>query len=210
MSHSELNLQPTSPAPEECNMVHVRPPETNCLIACLSDPCTSGEHRRHDLRDTLMAFRLIKHSLDTYNNLFCNWTSNEDGWLKLLDTHKGVQELMLTAHQRLLMLWQKKIRNSNDLSVTAIHLLNQMHPKELDWKDLIHTQRAVQGSQYSNLVLEHAFHDLMESALVWVERGRARTLMSQLGPWYNMQHEDGLNSVSLKKELIEFNNNQQV
>ncbi len=195
-------------SPGECTIVHIRPPETNCLVACLSNPCTSGEHRRDDLPDTLKAFRLIKHSIDIYSDLFHNWTSNEDGWLKLLETHKGVHELMLTVHQRLLILWQKRIRESDDPSVMSkIHPQDlPVHPKDLDWKDLIHTQ----SSKYSILVLEHAFHDLFESALVWAERGRAQTLMSQLGPWYNMQQEDGLNPVSLKKELLEFNNNQQV
>ena len=42
------------------------------------------------------------------------------------------------------------------------------------------------------------------SALVWVERGRARTLMKQLGGG------DGPYSASLKGELIEFDNNYQV
>jgi hypothetical protein len=210
----EFNLQCALSVPEcvhspgECTIVHIRPPETNCLVACLSNPCTSGEHRRDDLPDTLKAFRLIKHSIDIYSDLFHNWTSNEDGWLKLLETHKGVHELMLTVHQRLLILWQKRIRESDDPSVMSkIHPQDlPVHPKDLDWKDLIHTQ----SSKYSILVLEHAFHDLFESALVWAERGRAQTLMSQLGPWYNMQQEDGLNPVSLKKELLEFNNNQQV
>ncbi|CAM6035382.1 unnamed protein product [Sphagnum compactum] len=210
----EFNLQCALSVPEcvhspgECTIKHIRPPETNCLVACLSDPCTSGEHRRDDLQDTLKAFRLIKHSIDIYSDLFHNWTSNEDGWLKLLETHKGVHELMLTVHQRLLILWQIRIRESNDPSVMSkIHPQDlPVHPKHLDWKDLIHTH----SSKYSILVLEHAFHDLFESALVWAERGRARTLMSQLGPWYNMQQEDGLNPVSLKKELLEFNNNQQV
>lgn len=56
----------------------------------------------------------------------------------------------------------------------------------------------------SHRIFQIAGGTCLMSALVWVERGRARMLMKQLGGG------DGPYSASLKGELIEFDNNYQV
>lgn len=67
------------------------------------------------------------------------------------------------------------------------------------------------GNNHSNLLVYQALvRTFIINSLVWVERGRARTLLTQLGPWYDMRHGGGNPGSSLKKELIEFDEDEQV
>ncbi|KAG0504744.1 hypothetical protein M758_N021900 [Ceratodon purpureus] len=180
----ELNLlQLPSPAP-----VYV-----HALNSCLRDPCKSDEHKRDDLPDTLKAYCLLKRSIDIYSDLLHNWTqrsSNEAEWLQLLESQKRSHEMLLSLLLMVCTLCYKTLMKGNDSSAGANNYL-------------------VPYSKTRVSALKRAFLELSSITLVWVERGRARTLLNQLGPWYNyMKQRDG-NPGSLKEELYEFDNNQE-
>lgn len=157
------------------------------MISCLRDPCKPGEHKYKDLSDTLKSYRLWKSSADIFSELLQNWATqgepgSEDQWLKLLETQKSVHDSIVSF--------------LFEFSNTCSNIISALESNDNGLKDLV-------GSNHSNLLayrdLKFAFH---RSALVWIERGRARTLMAQLGPWYN--------TGSLKEDLIDFYKDEEV
>jgi hypothetical protein len=143
----------------------------------------------------------MKRSIDIYSDLLLNWTqstSNEVEWLKLLEIQRNVHLKMLKFHATVVNLCNKgiiMICNNSPVNRHDRHNLLCAGPIE----NPIHL-----GSNLSSRVLQNASSALHESMLVWVERGRAQTLLHQLG------HGFGSYPGSLKGELINFYNNQQV
>lgn len=183
----EFNLQLTLPV-SEC---------IQAVISCLRDPCEPGEHKRHYLSDTLKTYRLWKRSIDIFSELLHNWStpgaSKEVGWLKLLESQRSVHDSILCYLFEILQMCDqlKRILESYDSSEGADYGL-----------------KCLVGSNHSNLLVYRALvRAFVTSALVWVERGRARTLLAQLGSWYNMRR--GENPDFLRKELIEFDKDEQ-
>lgn len=137
----------------------------------------------------------MKRSIDIFSELLHNWstqgTSSEGEWLKLLESQKSV-------HDSILYFLLENAQLCNRIIIMSDQC-NGLRSNSL-------------GSNHSNL---HVYRELVQaftiSALVWAERGRARTLLAQLGPWYNqLKLRDGNRGRSLNEELIEFDNDEQV
>lgn len=133
-----------------------------------------------------------------YSDLIHNWaerSSNEVEWLILLESQKTAHEMLLSILMVCCSFCYKilmKSNESNDSSVGADGI-----------------KYLVPSKQYRT-PLGRAFLALSSSSLVWVERGRARTLLNQLGPWYDRMKQRDRNPGSLKQELIEFDNSEEV
>jgi len=156
----------------------------------------------------------MKRSIQIYSGLLHNWTqgtSNEVEWLKLLESQKIVHEALQSYLLEIAQLCSRSlIQESKDPSASASN--NYLVVADNALLESKHASRGAAADEstitYSEVVTS-TLHAILNSTLVWVERGRARTLLNQLGPWYNMKHRDG-NPGSLKEELIEFDNDEQV
>lgn len=161
------------------------------MISCLRDRCDVGEHKRV-LPAMLKACRLLKRSIDIYSDLLHNWTqgfSNEGEWSQLLESQKFVHDTLKSYLLVLHHLCRGLLLENHDVIT-----LNQPDPPTNISDSAIETCTA-----------------FMISALVWVERGRTRSLLSQLGPWYSMtKFGDAIYPRSLKDEMIKFDKDEEV
>ena len=161
------------------------------MISCLRDRCDVGEHKR-ELPAMLKACRLLKRSIDIYSDLLHNWTqgfSNEVEWSQLLESQKFVHD---TLKSYLLVLYH-----------FCTELLLENH-------DVITLNQPDPPTNISDSAMETCTA-FMISALVWAERGRTRSLLSQLGPWYSMTKlGDAIYPRSLKDEIIKFDKDEEV
>jgi hypothetical protein len=162
----------------------------------------------------LKACHLLKCSIDIYSDLLHNWIeepvrSNEDEWLKLLDSQKVCHNTLLSYLFEMVNFCMLSLLDCNNPSVSFSRYSDadtgspSLGSTEFDLRYINDDPEWATGTDPSVVT---AF---LRSILVWAERGRARTLLHQLGPWYDTKHEVG-NSGFLREELIEFDKDEQV
>jgi hypothetical protein len=148
------------------------------LLSCFSEPCGPGEHKK-ELPPMLKTYRLLKSFIDTFSRLLHDWTkgsADEAGWLKLLESQKW-------GHLAL----QEYLLHISEHCLQFVELGNGFR----------------KNNSTHDMIFNQMYDASIFSTLVWTERGRARSLLHQLGPAYAGLHDDRTLE-TMREELINF------